>query len=807
MHGTPERPPLISVAMVSAAALGYEVLLMRLFSIIQWHHFAYMVISLALLGYGASGTFIALARKFLLDRYKPAYWYSLVLFGLASVACYLAAQRVPFNAEEVLWDPQQSLYLLAIFLLLSLPFFFAASAIALTFSRHPGAIGRIYAADLLGAGLGSLMLVLLLFAMFPETALKYLGALGLGAAWVASRELRMTHLRWQVVALLGALGLAALPGSWLEPQISPYKGLSQALRITGTQVIEQQSSPLGVLAVMSSDTIPLRHAPGLSLRAGGTPLPEQLALFTDADAMSVINGNPRSEPLEYLDQLTSALPYHLTDLQRVVVLGTGGGSGIQQALNHQVPNIDAVEVNPQVVELVRENYGDWAGDLYDHDAVEVHVIDARGFIKRSRQRYDLVQISLLDSFGAASAGLHALNESYLYTVEALQNYLDHLAPDGYLAISRWIKLPPRDTLKLFATAVQALKNRGNIRPGEQLVLVRGWQTSTLLVKNSPFTASEIAILQRFCEERAFDVAWYPGMPAGEANRYNLLKEPWFFQAASALTGSDPAAFTEAYKFDITPATDDRPYFSHFFQWEVLPELLALRGQGGLPLLEAGYLVLVATLAIATVVSVVLVLLPLVVLRQEKNEPAGTVNSTRVVVYFLAIGLAFLFIEIACIQKFMLFLHHPIYAVATVLAAFLVFAGLGSAWAGRKLSQARPVVQPPSLAIAGIGVLSILYTLVLNPLFAYLVQLPMPGRVLVALLLLAPLAFCMGMPFPLGLAHIGNRRPSLIPWAWGINGCASVLSAVLATLLAIQFGFNAVILMAVLLYLLAAWMFP
>jgi SAM-dependent methyltransferase len=793
--------------MVSAAALGYEVLLMRLFSIIQWHHFAYMVISLALLGYGASGTFIALTRRSLLDRFKPAYWCSLALFGLASVACYLAAQRVPFNAEEVLWDPLQSLYLLEIFLLLSLPFFFAANAIALTLSRYTVAIGRIYAADLFGAGLGSLALVLLLFAMFPGTVLKYLGVLGLCAAWVASRELRMTQSRWQAAALAGALGLAALPGDWLEPHVSPYKGLSQALRISGTEVIEEQSSPLGVLSVMASNTIPLRHAPGLSLRAGSTPIPEQLALFTDADAMTVINGNRRSEPLAYLDQLTSALPYHLASLQRVLVLGTGGGSGIQQALNHQVPEIGAVEVNPQVVELVRDNYGDFAGRLYDHDAVEVHVIDARGFIKRTSQRYDLVQISLLDSFGAASTGLHALNESYLYTVEALQDYLDHLNPGGYLAISRWIKLPPRDTLKLFATAVQALKTRGSIRPGEQLVLVRGWQTSTLLIKNNAFSASEIAALQRFCAQRAFDVAWYPGMPAGEANRYNLLKEPYFFQAASALTGSEAAAFIDAYKFDITPATDDRPYFSHFFKWKVLPELLALRGQGGLPLLEAGYLVLVATLAIAFAVSVILVLLPLVILRREQNERAGTVNRIRVVVYFLAIGLAFLFIEIACIQKFMLFLHHPIYAVATVLAAFLLFAGLGSARAGKKLSQAGHTVVRPWPAIAAIAVLGILYTLLLNPLFAHLVQLPMPGRVLVALLLLAPLAFYMGMPFPLALAHIGNRSPSLVPWAWGINGCASVLSAVLATLLAIQFGFNAVILLAVLLYLLAAWMFP
>jgi SAM-dependent methyltransferase len=722
------------------------------------------------------------------------------------VACYLLAQQVPFNAEEVLWDPHQSLYLLAIFLLLSLPFFCAASAIALALSRYTGVIARLYAADLLGAGLGSLALAGLLFVVFPATALKCLGAAGMLAAWVATRELRMQRSYWQAAALLGAVLLLALPGSWLEPQVSPYKGLSQALRVTGTEVIEQQSSPLGVLAVLASNTVPLRHAPGLSLQAE-TPIPEQLGLFTDADALSVINRNPRREPLAYLDQLTSALPYSLADLQRVLVLGAGGGSSVQQALNHRVPEIDAVEVNPQVIDLVRKHYNDWSGDLYDHAAVHVHSADARGFIKRSRQHYDLVQISLLDSFGASSTGLHALNESYLYTVEALQDYLDQLAPGGYLAISRWIKLPPRDTLKLVASAVQALKNRGSTAPGQQLALIRGWQTGTLLIKNTPFTAAEITALQRFCAARAFDVAWYPGMPADAANRFNILKEPWFFQAAAALTGSDAAGFIDAYKFDIAPATDDRPYFSHFFKWEVLPELLALRGQGGLPLLEAGYLVLVATLAIAMVVSVALVLLPLVVLRREQHDQTGSVSSTRVVVYFLVIGLAFLFMEIACIQKFILFLHHPLYAVATVLTAFLVFAGLGSAWAGRKPQHAQQALRQPRLAIAGIGVLGILYTLLLNPLFAQLVQLPMAGRILVTVLLLAPLAFCMGMPFPLGLAQLGKRMPRMIPWAWGINGCASVLSAVLATLLAIQFGFNAVILLAVLLYLLAAWAFP
>ena len=804
--GTAARLPSLSIALISAAALGYEVLLMRLFSIIQWHHFAYMIISLALLGYGASGTFISLARKFLLARFNQAYWFNLALFALSAVACFLVAQQVPFNPEEILWDWHQQIRLLALYLLLALPFFFAANAIALALTRHPGAVARLYAADLLGAGLGSLGIVLLLFVVFPAAALKGLGALGLVAAAVAARELRMQGRRWQIAALLGAALILALPGHWLALQVSPYKGLSQTLQIAGMQVITQRSSPLGLLSVLESTAIPLRHAPGLSLHAAD-PIPEQLGLFTDADGMTAINNNPHGRPLDYLEQLTSALPYSLARPEHVLLVGAGGGAGIQQALNHQVAQIDTVELNPQVIELVRDDHATSNGRLYESAGLRIHIAEARGFIKRSRQRYDLIQLGQLDAFGASSAGLYSLNENYLFTVEALQEYLAHLAPGGYLAASHWIKLPPRDTLKLFATAVSALRSAGVDSPGRQLVLIRGWQTSTLLVKNGRFTPEEISAVQAFCQARAFDVAWYPGMQVAEANRYNILKEPYFFQAASALSGNDGAAFMARYKFDITPATDDRPYFSHFFKWAVLPEILALRGQGGLPLLEAGYLVLVATLLQALVVSLIFILLPLLVFRRQQSGAPAVIRRSRVVLYFFAVGLAFLFIEIAFMQKFIQFLHHPLYAVATVLAAFLVFAGLGSAWTSHLQRSDQPLARYAALSVTGIALVGMLYAFQLGALFEQLMSLPMVLRVGISVLLVAPLAFCMGMPFPLGLARVGAGIPAFIPWAWGINGCASVLSAVLATLLAIQFGFTAVILSALLLYMLAAWAFP
>lgn len=799
------RLPVFAIALLSAGALAYEVLLMRLFSIVQWHHFAYMVISLALLGYGVSGTFLSLAQQWLLSRFNAAFCSNIGLFGVTSVACYLLAQRVPFNPETVLWDLRQPLWLLSMYLLLATPFFFAANAVALAFIGFRGQIARAYAADLLGAGLGSLSVIALLLLEPPLPALGIVGALGLASLLVAVWQLRLARRAlWSAVAIALALALA-LVARQAKLELSPYKELTQILRIAGTDIVAESSGPLGLLSVVESKRVPLRHAPGLSLMAQDEP-PAQVAVFSDGAGMTVINdGNAAPAAYRYLDQLTWALPYHLATPRKVLVLGAGGGTEVLQARRQGVAEVDAVELNPQMIDLLRGPYADFSGRLYSQSGVHVHAAEARGFVTTNASRYDLIQLPLLDSFATSSAGLYALNESYLYTVEALTAFIEHLNPGGYLAISRWINLPPRDTLKLFATAVKALKQAGVAEPGERLILIRGWQTSTLLIKNGAVTPDEVEAVRRFSAARAFDVCWFPGIRAEETNRYNLLEEPYFYDAARALLGPERQQFLEHYKFNLTPATDDQPYFFQFFKWRTLPEILELRGRGGMPLLEWGYLVLVATLAQALLASVVLILLPLV-LSGRRGARIGATYKGKVLIYFSAIGLAFLFIEMAFIQRFILFLHHPLYATSVVLTGFLVFAGMGSAFA-RRLAQANRHRISVRAAVLGIAVVSVFYLLLLGPLFAQLMAWPIAAKIAATLLLIMPLAFCMGLPFPLALDRLGRDTPELIPWAWGVNGCASVVSAVLATLLAIQFGFHAVILAAVALYLIAALNLP
>ena len=480
----------------------------------------------------------------------------------------------------------------------------------------------------------------------------------------------------------------------------------------------------------------------------------------------------------------------------MLVLGAGAGSDVLQALYFRAASVDAVELDRNVIDLVRRRFHDFAGDLYTQPGVHVHEGEARGFANASHEHYDLIQVALLDSFGVASAGLYGLSESYIYTVEALQTYLSRLRPGGILAVTRWLTLPPRDALKLFATAALALERNGVPNPAARLVMIRGWKTVTLLVKNSDFTASEIEAVKEFSRKRSFDVAYYPGMRAERRIVTMCWCSPISIEGAVALLGPQRQNFIDRYKFYIEPATDDRPFFFHFFKWEAAVELFALREQGGMPLLDWSYPLLVAALVQAFVVSVLLILAPLAVSRCRHTLP-----TARVALYFLSIGLAFMFIEIAFIQKFVLFLAHPLYAVAVVLCAFLVFAAVGSWLAGRGKKRDGQQ-QKCDLAVMVLGALSLLYLAILPGLFQALIHLPDTAKIAISVLLIAPLAVCMGMPFPTGMMRLASTAQDAIPWAWAINGFASVVGAVLATLLAIHLGFAAVILLAVLIYGLA-----
>ena len=786
------------VLLVSAAAIGYELLLMRVLSIIQWHHFAYMIISLALLGYGASGPFIALFRRVLEPRFEQAFATCALAFSIAMVAGFVVGQRVPFNALEIVWDRKQLLNLALMYLVFFVPFFFAACCVGLALTCRSEAISRLYFCDLAGAGTGAVLIIGVLLVAFPQSALIVLVAFVLiasvlvGNSTAARVPLSVGQFTWLV-----ALAIIVFNGG-LTLRPSEFKGLSQALQVVDARALTQVSSPLGLLTVVDSPTVPIRLAPGLSFNTRHVP-PEQLAVFTDADGMSAITQyDGDRESVAFLADVTAALPYALLEQPDVLILGAGGGSDVLLALYHGANHVDAVELNPRMTELVADTYAEFAGHLYDDPRVDLHTAEARGYVAQNDRRYDLIQIGLLDSFAAAGAGVQALNESYLYTVEAVGEYLADLNPGGVVAITRWVKMPPRDSLKLAAIAIEALEQAGEVDPGRRIAVIRSWNTVTLLIRKGAFVPSEIDAMREFASSRSFDTAYFPGITSADANRFNLLDRPWLYDGIQAMLGDSADRFFADYKYFVEPATDDRPYFSHFFKWRSLPEVMAMRASGGAGLIEWAYLIVVTTLVQAAVIGGLLILLPLSLMKRT------WVGGTRFGAYFLALGLAFLFVEIAFIQRFTLFLSHPLYAVAVVLASFLVFAGAGSAYSLRLADRAiARNVRPVSIAVAGIVGIAAIYLLILPWLFGRFIGAADGLRVLLSVVLIAPLAFFMGMPFPLGLRCVAEQAPDFVPWAWGINGFASVVSAVLATLLAIHFGFTIVIVLAMIIYIAAA----
>ncbi len=802
----PESPPYGSVLLISAATLSYEILLTRLLSIVQWQHFAFMMLSLALLGLGAGGMFIAFTRRWLLPRFANTYIILLVLFGLTAVAGFIAVEQIPFNLEDVLHDGKQSLVLLVICSLLALPFFFSASALALCFVLfHTDAV-RVHTATAMGAGAGTLLIFALLFTVVPDNALRSVGALGLAAAALAWWELRVDPRFGGAIFALMGIAVILLPGRWTELQITPNKSLPQALQVGGAQLVGERSGPLGLVSVVENTLIPWRYAPGLSLLATHEP-PEQVGVFTDGDALTVIT-RPSKNPadMDYLDQTTSALPYRLRTLQHVLVVGAGGGNDVLQARIHNVPLIDAVEINPQIAALVHGDYGALSGGLYDSADIKLHVAEPRGFIAASDQHYDLIQIPLLNPVAATSSGRYVLGENYLYTVEAIREYLAHLEPSGYLAITRWINVPPRDTLKLLATAAAALEHSGIRAPAEQLFLLRSSQTATLVIKNSPYSAAEIATLQAYCRQYKFELGYYPGMQEEDAHLFNITDRAYFFAGAQALLGERRAAFMDRYKYNLEPATDDRPYFFHFFKWKSLNEMLAPHDTAGMALMEWGYLVLVATFIVTAAASLFIIFLPLLFARDMLRDVPRNPNLGRVMWYFLFIGGASTLLQMALIQKFMLLLYHPVYTLVVVLTTIFIFGGFGSMLVQR-FTDARYHPTTAIWAIAIIAALCLLYVNILDPLFSAAVSFSPEGKALLTLVLIAPVAFCMGLLLPLALDMLGGDMPAVLPWAISVNHCAAVFSAAGTMLLAMHVGFTLVFVIGLLLYGLALLSFP
>jgi hypothetical protein len=768
-----------AVGLLSAAALAFEITLTRLFSITQWYHFAFLAVSVALLGYGASGTVLSLVPGWARPPTAGRASALSILFSAAVIGAYLSLNYLPFDSYRIAWERIQVLYLVLYYLALTVPFFCAGLVTGLLLVAHPGHTARVYAANLFGAAAGGLLPVLAL-PFVGEGTVLVIAAVGLLAA-VTFRLRRDKTLR--TALLLAASGLLLLlslnPPGLFHLQLSPYKGLSQVLRYPDAQVVWGRWNAFSRVDRVASSSI--RSAPGLSLSYPGQ-LPVQDGLLVDGDDLSPVN--KAGDMASFARYLPTALPYLLRSGGRALVLEPRGGMDLQVALSQGAESAVAVESNPLLIRA--------AGPVYADHRVQTEVEDGRSFARRSDEVFDVVHLALRDSYRPVTSGAYSLGERYDLTVEAFEEYMTRLRPGGLLVAERWLQLPPSEMLRAGSTVVEALHRSGVSDPSGQLAVLRDWQVGLILVKNGVLTPDELEAIRAFAKARGLDLVALPGLEEKDANQFNVLEEPVYFRAFRQLL-QDPRTLYSSQPYDVRPATDDRPFFFHLFKWEQTGAVLQQMGKTWQPWGGSGFFVLVALLAVAIAVSGILIVLPLAVAGKGSRELKGP--KVRVLVYFGLLGVGFLFVELPLIQRFILFLGQPIYAFTAVVVSVLFFSGLGSL-ASSRLSPRR------SLPLLVVTIL--IYPLALPLLFRGLLGAPLAFRLLVTMISLAPLGLLMGMPFPGGLAWLGTRAPGLAPWAWAINGCASVLASVLAAMVALSAGFSWVLAAAALAYA-GAWL--
>ena len=775
----------LSLGVLSAAIIAFELVLIQLLSVVQWYHFAYMVISVALLGFGASGTVIALARRWLLNRMDGLLPVLMMACG-AAMAGVVALSQTPvtrFDSYLLFVDPAQAGALLLTYLLFFVPFFLGALAIGLIFVKHVERVGRYYFANLFGSGLGGPAALALLWMIAPERLPAVIGLLAIAAGLLIIPQRR----RGRLLTVATAAAVLSIFLLLRPPELahSPYKNLSALLNLPEAEVVLAHNSPYGLVQVVSAPA--LRSAPGLSLTYTGR-VPVRQALFNNGNMLGPITAWARGDTTHLLDYTASALPYVMQPRASALVLNAGPGDYVAHAVTRGVSHIVAVEPHGTVLALLQNELAGLTDSLFYHPAVRAHHLEPRTYLAADTSRYDVITLPAVGTFGGP-IGLAALQEQYTLTKEGLRAMWNRLTPRGAVSITVWMDYPFRHPLKVLATLAEVLEKAGVRDPTAHLVAVRSWGAVTFVLQRAPLTAEEVRRIRAFCALRAFDPLLLPGLAPDERDRFNQMQDDHFFAYVDQLLTPDREALYATYDFAIEPATDNRPYFGQFLRWRSLPRLAEQFGNRTAPFLEIGYLIIGVTLIQIVLAALVLIILPLFRLGWRET------GKTWTLVYFGGLGLGYLFVEIVLIQRFTLYLGHPLYATAAVLATLLLCSGVGGYVSERFRAQ------PGTLrrAAGAVALCILLYAVVLTPLLKASIALPLPLKAVCAFILIAPSAFVMGIPFPLGLRFLGQHSERQVPWAWGINGCLSVVSTALAAILAVEGGFVMVMLLAAAFY--------
>lgn len=785
----------VGLFVVTMATLMYELLLTRIFSVTMWYHFAFVAVSVAMFGMTVGALIVyLLPGSFTPPNVKLQMAIAALLFSLTAVTSLLTHLCVPFVTVKSIVG---AFSIALTYALLCVPFVFSGICVCLALTRFPKQVNKLYAADLAGAAVGCLLLFAALNLTDGPTAAVVVAALAAGAAWLFLRDLeadQRARPRLQYVSLLlcvlltaftaGHTWLVQRQGSlmrpiWVKGQVeSPplWEKWNSFSRITVTGDPNMPNQPIGW---------------GLSRTLPKDRKAQQVWLFIDGTAgTGLTRYDGRPETVDFLKYDVVNMAHYIRPSANVLVVGIGGGKDILSALAFDQKHVTGVEINRDIIRALTDVFGDFAGHI-DRDPRVTFVNDeARSYITRSRDRFDIIQISLIDTWAATSAGAYILTENSLYTTEAWKTFLDHLTPTGVLTVSRWhAGNKPGEMYRLVSLARQALRQAGIDNPRDHMIVIRNPDNDvkpgvgTMLLSKAPFTQSDVSTVEAICRRMQFDITLTPTHSA----------DPVFETLAS---GKDADAFIASFPINVAAPTDDNPFFFHMLRLRDFLRGLYTYQESTEFNMKAVY-VLGVLLASMLVLTLLCIVVPLI-LTSGRQSLAG---QTPLFVFFGAIGLGFILVEISQMQRLIVFLGHPTYGLTVVLFALLLSSGIGSLLSGRLIgdgSRWRSLVPLAALlaVILAFGILT-------PPLIRALAPATTPIRIAAAIGILLPLGLFMGMPFPLGMQLANRRSPGLTPWLWGINGMTSVLGSVLAVAIALAAGIAASFWMGMTCYAVAA----
>ncbi len=774
----------ISLFLISFSVFVYQVCLLRVLSVADFYHFAFLIVSIALLGFGISGSFLPFFVKRIKDE-SAFYILFSFCFSVSVVASFLVINLVPFDSFKIAWESIQLFYLFIYYLFLICPFFFGGCFIGYVFYGIQKA-QVTYFFNLTGSSLGAVAF-LLLVPVIEQTGIILLSSiLGLGAAFLFIRKKNIK--KFVIPAIVFILVLASLiiflPGIW-EIRMSPYKSLEAVMRYPDSRIIYSQQDSSSRIDVVKSSSI--KSAPGLSLNFGDVP-PEQMGLTVDGDNLSPITS--ATADLSFLNYLPQHVFLEGNNYKNALIIEPGGGLDVLCALYYGVPDIEVVQNNELIVGLMKGPLAAFSGQIYNDSRVKVTDSCIRNFALAAGREFDLIVLSLSDSFHPVASGAYSLNENYIYSKEGISSIMALLSPEGSLVITRWLQSPPSENLKIMGTVAEAAQK--DISP--HIFAFRSWSTLTTVYRKPGFGPQEIENFKQRAARLNHDLVYYLGMEPEEANIYNRLRQPYYHQFFKQIIEGDSRSrqnFYSGYYFNVQPAADNQPYFFNYFKLEQVPDIIRYFGKGTQPFGGGGYLILIAALIISIVLSLFLIIMPV----KTGQSPISLKKDYGYMAYFLAIGLGFFFIELPLMQKFILILGKPSYSVAIILFSLMLFAGLGSIFTNYYKVKLIWVVMA---LIAYIMLFMFFFRF-----FGHIVLArPLAQRFAASIALLAPAGFLMGMPFPLGIARAKLKNKEIIPWLWAINGCASVVGSIAAVIISVHIGFFAVLGISCLAYMAA-----